>query len=64
MVEILLRQPETSELLAGKLYRWFLSSEPAPEDVAALAAQLRDADYEIAPVLRTLLSSAAFFDPA
>ena len=64
VVEILLRQPETSELLAGKLYRWFLSSEPAPEDVAALAAQLRDADYEIAPVLRTLLSSAAFFDPA
>ncbi|MEZ4651585.1 MAG: DUF1800 domain-containing protein [Candidatus Eisenbacteria bacterium] len=64
VVDILLRQPATSVLLAGKLYRWFLGSDPAPEDVAALAAELRAEDYEIAPVLRMLLSSDAFFDPA
>ena len=63
IVDIVFEQDATAEYLCGKLYRWFLDDEPAPEDVQALAQILRDNDYEVEPVLRTLLGSTQFFDP-
>lgn len=60
VVSLLLARPETADHLAGKLYRRFLHADPAPEDVRALGELLRASDYELAPVLRTILGSSAF----
>jgi len=45
------------------LYRSLVYAEPSPIITAGLAAQFIAGDFEIAPVVRTLLSSAHFFDP-
>ncbi len=61
-----------SEFLCGKLYRFFVNDGPdrAAADRAAqqafvkkLAAQLRGAQYQLKPVLKTLFRSAHFYAP-
>ncbi len=61
-IDIILEQPQTAEHIAGKLYRWFVHREPAPDDVRELAEVFRSNDYEIAPVLQVILSSDQFYD--
>lgn len=63
LVNILFQQPATARYLCGKLYRWFVDDEAAPEDVEALAATMRAANYNVAPVLQQIFQSAHFNDP-
>jgi len=71
-VKILLKQPACSQFIALKLYRhfvadvsdsWDLLDSTTQQVVEALARQLRENDYQIAPVLTTLLKSKHFYDP-
>lgn len=69
---IILARKACSEFICGKLYRFFVNdsrTRSAPdaraqqEFVRKLAAQLRDEQYELKPVLRTLFRSAHFHAP-
>lgn len=69
MIEILFEQrPEAiARFMVGKLYRFFVYSNPAATDAEALAALMNvfiANDFELRPLVRTLLSSKHFFDPA
>jgi len=63
VIDILLARPEAAQFIAGKLWREFVSREPDAREVARWAAVLRDARYEVKPLLRTILTSQAFWSP-
>ena len=64
VLDILLDRPETAALIAGKLWREFVSPKPAPAEVARIASALRDSGYDIRAALRVLFTSDAFYAPA
>ena len=61
---ILLAQPRTAEMIVEKLWREFVSLKPDPAEVTRLATAFRQGGYEIKPLMRAILLSAAFRDPA
>jgi len=65
-VEMVFAKEETAKSYCRKLYRFFVKSEWG-EDVendiiAPLAIILKEANYEIIPVIKALLTSSHFFD--
>jgi hypothetical protein len=68
LIDIIFQQEEVAHFICRKIYRWFVFYEIPPEvetDVIAPMAQLLiDNDYEIAPVVEALFSSAHFYDEA
>ena len=63
VLDVLLAQPQTAELIAAKLWREFVSPDPDPGEVRRIARVLRESGYEIRPALRALLTSDAFYAP-
>ena len=63
IIEIILEQDETAEFVAGKLYRYFVREELDEETRTALGTMLRDADYELRPLLTQILLSRDFYSP-
>ena len=61
ILDIILEQKVTAEYIAGKLYRYFVREDISPAMQARLGAVLRDNDYEIAPLLRTIFLSRDFY---
>jgi uncharacterized protein (DUF1800 family) len=61
VLDLLLEQPRTAEHLTAKLWREFVSPTPDPAEVRRLAAALRDADYQLKPLMRALFTSEAFW---
>jgi len=65
-VEMVFSQPETAKAYCRKLYRYFVKSEWNDEVetdiITPLAQILIDNNYEILPVVTTLLSSEHFYD--
>jgi hypothetical protein len=61
ILRIIIDQKVTAEFIAGKLYRYFVREDPADELQARLGAILRDNDYEVAPLLRTIFLSKDFY---
>ena len=65
MITLLLQQPATGEFVVGKLWREFVSPDPASTAnavvVKKLAADWRAVNYEIKPLLREMLLSDAFW---
>ena len=64
IIAILLKHPRTAETIVEKMWREFVSLTPEPAAVKRLAKSFRDGGYEIKPLLRALLLSGAFRDPA
>src|SRR5690606_26913470 len=64
VIDVILAQPVTAEYLAAKIYRYFVREEISPEMRKALGAVLRDANYEIAPLLETIFRSNDFYSAA
>jgi len=64
IIAIVLRQPRTAETIVEKLWREFVSLKPDPVEVKRLAAIFRNGGYEMKPLMRALLLSPAFRDPA
>jgi uncharacterized protein (DUF1800 family) len=62
---ILLEQPATGRFLVRKLFRYFVSdaAEPPESLVEPLAQSLREHDYDMTWMLRTLLASNLFYSP-
>ncbi len=64
IIAILLAHPRTAETIVEKMWREFVSLTPDPGEVKRLAAAFRAGGYEIKPLLRALLLSQSFRDPA
>ena len=68
MVDMIFTREEVSRFICRKLYRYFVYhtiDEPTEQNVIGPLAKLfRKKDYEIQPVLESLLTSQHFFDPA
>ena len=66
VLDVVFAQPTMGEYIVRKLYRYLVHYDVTPvvEDaiVRPLAAQLRAGGFEVAPVVRTLLGSAHFFE--
>jgi len=61
IIDLTLAQPEAAEYVARNLFEYFVHPEPSERTVRELADQFVAADFEIAPIVRTLLMSEAFF---
>ena len=61
VVRIILEQPVTAEYISARLYRFFVREDLSPALNARLAAILRDADYELKPLLRAIFLSRDFY---
>ncbi len=66
VVDIIFEQEEVSRFIVRKLYRWYvhydITEEVEKQVIEPLASLLRQEDYAIEPVLRTLFGSAHFYD--
>jgi hypothetical protein len=63
VVRIVLAQPAAARFLVRKLYHFFVSegTEPADAFLEPLADAFRKSDYDIAALVRTMLSSRLFY---
>jgi uncharacterized protein (DUF1800 family) len=61
ILNIILEQKVTAEYMAGKLYKFFVRENISPDVQARLGAVLRDHNYEVAPLLRTIFLSKDFY---
>jgi uncharacterized protein (DUF1800 family) len=61
VLRIILEQKVTAEFISAKLYRYFVRDDISPAMQARLGAVLRNNDYEIAPLLRTIFLSRDFY---
>ncbi len=64
IIDLCLAQPSCACFLATKLLRQFVMPLPPDQSIDALAAKLREQDYQLAPALRTLFASELFFSAA
>jgi hypothetical protein len=66
LVDIIFQKEEVARFICRKLYRWFVYYDISPavesEVIEPMAQLLISSDYEIRPVMETLLRSAHFFD--
>jgi Protein of unknown function (DUF1800) len=64
VIDIIVQQPATADFIAGKIYRYFVREDLSPELQKQLGSVLRDAHYEIAPLLETIFLSRDFYSQA
>ncbi|PJJ48562.1 DUF1800 domain-containing protein [Hymenobacter chitinivorans] len=66
LIDLIFNQPETARFLVRKLYRWLvyyvIDATTEQNVIEPLAQLLIQNGYNVAPVLRTLLSSEHFYD--
>jgi uncharacterized protein (DUF1800 family) len=65
VIDILLGRADTAQFIVRKLYTYLVSENqsPPPRFLEPLAEQFRKSDYDIAGLVRTMLSSRHFFSP-
>jgi uncharacterized protein (DUF1800 family) len=61
IVKTIFEQPAAGRFFAIKLLEFFVYAEPEPELIEAVAAALREHDYQLAPVIFMLFSSNVFY---
>jgi uncharacterized protein (DUF1800 family) len=61
IIDIILSKPAAAEHIARKFWTFFASDDPPTQVVQALARVLRESRYEIAPMLRAMFMSDAFY---
>ncbi|MCG8407374.1 MAG: DUF1800 domain-containing protein [Phycisphaerales bacterium] len=64
IIDLTLAQPEAPRYVARNLFIFFVHDNPSDEVVQELADLFVESNFEIAPVVRTLLRSQAFFSEA
>jgi len=66
LIDLIFQQAETARFIVRKLYRWFvyylIDAQVEADIIQPLATLLVQNNFEVAPVLRALLSSEHFFD--
>ena len=61
IVNLIFEQPQCARFFAASLLNWFVYNDPEPELVERVAAQLRAHDFELSPVVATILRSNVFY---
>ena len=61
IIELLMRHPASAPYIGGRMYEYFVGSDPEPPVQASLGDVLREKDYELRPLLRVILRSQAFY---
>ena len=61
ILNIILDQKVTANFIAGKIYRYFVRDDLSPVLQERLGAVLRENDYELKPLLRTIFLSRDFY---
>jgi uncharacterized protein (DUF1800 family) len=61
VIDIIFAQPAAAQFFAAKLLAFFVYSDPEPELIDAVAALIRKNDFEMLPVMSTLLRSRVFY---
>ena len=61
VLDILLGQPQTAELITRKLWQEFISPTPDTADIKRMAEVFRASGYDIKTLMRALLTSGAFY---
>lgn len=61
VIDILLRKPETAQFITRKLWKEFISPVPDEKQVVRMAEDFRDSGYNIAKLMRAMLTSDAFY---
>jgi hypothetical protein len=61
ILNIILDQKVTANFMAGKIYRYFARDDLSPVLQERLGAVLRENDYELRPLLRTIFLSRDFY---
>ncbi len=64
VLKIIFEQPVTAEFLAAKIYRFLVRDEISPGLRRELGNVLRDADYEVKPLLTAIFTSKDFYSAA
>ncbi len=68
LINLIFRKQETAMFICRNLYRWFVSSTITDDAEQIVITSLADiftkSNFEIKPVLKALLTSKHFFDPA
>jgi uncharacterized protein (DUF1800 family) len=59
-LDVLLARDATSERIAGKLYAALVGTRPAEKTVRRLGKVLRDADYEVLPLVEAIVADRGF----
>jgi hypothetical protein len=63
VVDIIFQQPAAARYFAYKVLNFFVYNDPEPELIDATAALLRKNDFQMRPVMSTLLRSNVFYSP-
>jgi len=63
IIGIIFAQPQCARFFAASLLNWFVYNDPEPQLVDHVAALLRHHDFELTPVLGTILASNLFYSP-
>jgi uncharacterized protein (DUF1800 family) len=61
IIDIIFDQPQCARFFAAGLLNWFVYNDPEPQLVGAVAALLRKHDFELEPVVATILRSNLFY---
>jgi uncharacterized protein (DUF1800 family) len=61
IIDIIFQQPAAPKLFASKLLAFFIYSDPEPELVDQVATLIRKNDFNMEPVMSTLLRSNVFY---
>ncbi len=63
IVEIIMHHPACAPYIAGKLFKFFVYEDLEEGLAEALGSELRENNYELRPLLQTMLTSKAFYSP-
>jgi uncharacterized protein (DUF1800 family) len=61
VIDIILKQPNSAPFIAGELYRYFVSDTADEKLTQALGILFRESQFQLRPLLRTMLTSRAFY---
>ncbi len=64
VIDVILAQPATANFIAAKIYRYLVRDNPSAALQQQLGDLLRNAEYEMAPLLRTIFLSKDFYSAA
>ncbi|HJN13441.1 MAG TPA: DUF1800 domain-containing protein [Pirellulaceae bacterium] len=63
LVDLILEEPATARFIARKLFVFFVHEDVDEQTIEQLAGVLRENDYELAPLLKTMFLSEEFNGP-
>jgi uncharacterized protein (DUF1800 family) len=64
IIDIILHRPVCANYIAGRLYKYFVCEEVPDDLLNAMGDILRESNYEVRPLLRTIFASKAFYQPS